>query len=261
MELTVPLWMFITDVLLLFCIGYATVYSFRRIPRYGGSLHRLILYLTVSLFIATLGKGMEIIGDLSQYYKMELQDVIPIVYFISIIGAVYAVVNYITKIEEKIFPGAYIRYGKLKVEPGSYLFLFEEEDELITLLQDTEASILAVTRNPKGYSKFGARINKVWVSMAVETAVPPTKLHVIQDMVIKFLRNVGRGIVLIDCVEYLILYNDFETVFKFLTSLKDYVMLMNSTLVVAVKKGVLSERELKILEREFRRVEKLINRE
>ncbi|WP_461865964.1 DUF835 domain-containing protein [Thermococcus sp.] len=192
---------------------------------------------------------------------MEFRDIVPIVYFVSIIGLIYACINYITKIEQKIFPEIYMKHGKLKVEPGAYLFLFEDENELTTLLQDTEASVLAITRNPEGYSKFGTRVNKVWVSMAVETAIPPTKLHVIQDMVINFLKSVGRGIILIDCVEYLILYNDFPAVFKFLTALKDYVLLMSSTLVVAIKRGTLSERELIILEREFKRVEKLIKEE
>ncbi len=261
MGLTVPLWKFTIDSALFLAIGYAAFYAFRRVSRYTGSLHRLILYSAISLALATAGRILDLLGDFSSHYKVMLRSVVSVIYFVSIIGIIYALLNYIAQVERRIFPEACTKHGELKVEPGSYLFLFDEPEEILDLLEGTTAAILAITRNPELYNELGNRVRRIWVSMAVETAIPPTKLHMIQDVMIRFLKSAGRGIVVVDCVEYLTLYNDFDTIFKFLTALKDYVTVMNSTLVVAIKRGTLSERELKLLEREFRRIEELIAEE
>ena len=243
--------------IILFClILLFAVFLAVRIRRYPKNLRKLMTMATVFAAIGSLGRFVDIIAlfkRIPHYSQIHV-----VTHVISIGGLVWVFISMILTLERYYIPiAASEKLRELRVSTGAYLFPFRAQEEILGLLKGTEAAILAVTRNPGLYTEFGDRVKKIWVSMAVETAVPPTKLHVMQDAVIRFLKDAGRGIVIIDCVEYLILYNDFETVFKFLTSLKDYVMVMDSTLVVAVKRGTLSERELTILGREFRLIKEL----
>lgn len=67
----------------------------------------------------------------------------------------------------------------------------------------------------------------------------------------KFLKEAGGGTICVDCLEYLIIYNGFEAVFRFVTSLKDYAMLAGSSIILTVREGTLNERELSFLLREL----------
>lgn len=72
----------------------------------------------------------------------------------------------------------------------------------------------------------------------------------IQDYAIKFARENG-GVVLIDCLEYLLTYNDFSNVFKFLINLKDQLLLLGASFIIAADEKAIGEREYRILLNEF----------
>lgn len=98
------------------------------------------------------------------------------------------------------------------------------------------------------------RVDRIlWLSgVDVLNAVDPSKLHVILESVIRAIsENGGGGLVILDGVEYLLLHNDFRSVVKFLTSLKDYVMLSNSAILLVLDEDTLGEREVSVLRREF----------
>ncbi|NJE05484.1 DUF835 domain-containing protein [Thermococcus sp. M36] len=78
----------------------------------------------------------------------------------------------------------------------------------------------------------------------------PTKLHVILESAVGFLRGGGK-VVVIDCLEVLVIYNDFVSVFRFLASLKDYAVNFHSLVLVTVEEGALADREFRILSKEF----------
>ncbi|ASJ15927.1 hypothetical protein A3L04_01970 [Thermococcus chitonophagus] len=110
--------------------------------------------------------------------------------------------------------------------------------------------ILAITRNPSTYDKYDAKV--VWVTTAEGTSgVSPTALHVILDLAIRFAQENRGGVVVIDCVEFLILYNGFKATYKFLTSLKDHLITRNSKLIVVLNPQALDEKEWNLLRREF----------
>ncbi len=98
--------------------------------------------------------------------------------------------------------------------------------------------------------KFDGRI---WVTRVnAPNSIDPSKLHVLQAEIIRFVSKHGGGtLVLIDGIEHLVLYNDFRSVMKFLTALKDYMLLMNSTMIVAIDEGTIEETRLSILRREL----------
>jgi hypothetical protein len=59
---------------------------------------------------------------------------------------------------------------------------------------------------------------------------------------------------IIDGVEYLILENGFEPVFRFLVNLKDQILLKDSILVLIVDERVLEEKHAFLLQREFKKI-------
>ncbi|HII60500.1 DUF835 domain-containing protein [Pyrococcus horikoshii] len=75
--------------------------------------------------------------------------------------------------------------------------------------------------------------------------IGPTDLHKILDLAVKHIKK--GGIVIIDCLEYLILENGFERVLKFLAQLRDYAIMYNSTVIILGSLDKLSERERAML--------------
>lgn len=88
------------------------------------------------------------------------------------------------------------------------------------------------------------------MTQVTDKGIGLTKLHVVIESAVKFLRGGGRLIV-VDCLETLILYNDFTAIFRFLTALKDHAVETKSAVLVVVDKETLKERELNVLLREF----------
>ena len=94
---------------------------------------------------------------------------------------------------------------------------------------------------------------RIWLSrVEAPNSVDPSKLHIILESTIRTISEKGgNGFVVLDGIEYLLLHNDFRSVVKFLTSLKDYVMLSNSVMILALDEDTLDRRELSVLRREF----------
>ncbi|ASJ13039.1 DUF835 domain-containing protein [Thermococcus thioreducens] len=107
---------------------------------------------------------------------------------------------------------------------------------------------------PKGCPSFD---KVVWITrIGAPGSVDPSKLHVLQGEIMRFISENGSGaLVIIDGVEHLLLYNDFRSLMKFLTTLRDYMVLTGSTLIVAIDEGSFSETQLSILRRELPRID------
>jgi len=84
--------------------------------------------------------------------------------------------------------------------------------------------------------------------------IRPTDIGILVDLVKKHLEK-GHSIVVLDCFEYLALENGFEKAFKFLLSLKDYVIKFGGTLIVATNPSAYSEKQWKIMKRELNKLE------
>lgn len=93
----------------------------------------------------------------------------------------------------------------------------------------------------------------LWLStVGTEDAIDPKDLAKINHLVNQFLKRATDSIVLLEGIEYLIIQNNFEKVIKALNSLNDYITISGSRLLVPVSPKTLSEKELSILEKEFR---------
>jgi len=88
-----------------------------------------------------------------------------------------------------------------------------------------------------------------------ENCVYPTRLPYLHQTLVDFMReDDAPKVVLLDGFEYLVLENGFESIFKFLTSLRDYALLNNAVILLPVFGNALDEREYALLNREFPRV-------
>ncbi|WP_457742409.1 DUF835 domain-containing protein [Thermococcus sp.] len=253
MGLIVPVWEFIADIVLFLVLGYAAIYALTRVSRYSDPFHRFIMITAFSLLIATVGRAMDIADDFSGAPSI-LPKLEVVLYFVSIIGVIYGLVNYIGSIEGRLLvvPSKIQQNGG--ITPGGFLY-FGDRDSLLNFLASVDVPILAVTRTPWAFERI-KNVKTLWVTQASEEGVSPTKLHVIIDTAVKFFKSGGK-LILIDCLEVLILYNDFVSVFKFLTTLKDYALNTGGTVLVNVSEDTLEEREINLLTREFEPVRDL----
>ncbi|AHL23443.1 DUF835 domain-containing protein [Thermococcus nautili] len=247
MGLAVPLYVVAMDLVLLLAVGYALAFMARRMNRYDPELNMMVKYSVIFLSIAFVGRLTDLIDDFcctSDFYYFQW-----VTYFVSIIGVIYSVVYYVRLMENRYLP-APPKAGQKSALGAHVVFSKNRLLDVIELLKSANFPVLAVTRSPGMYEGFD-NVSTVWVTQ-VSGGVNPTALHVLHDVILRFVRDNPGSAVLIDCVEYLLLYNDFRTVFKFLTNLKDHVVLQHgSGLVIFVDDSVLSEQEKALLLKEF----------
>ncbi|AEC51257.1 hypothetical protein PNA2_0340 [Pyrococcus sp. NA2] len=209
----------------------------------------LIAVVLVLISLAILIKGFEMFhGNVK---------VAQLLYSIALFGIVVALSMYIRAIETPPLKVQQVKVAKNSQNGsklhGAYLISGSRARivDVINMIRDINAPILIFTRYPSFYRNLGGNVKVIWVTQASEDGVPPTKLHVIQDYAIKFAKENGYAVVIIDCLEYLLLYNEFASVFKFLASLKDYLIMMNSALILAVDERALDEKHYTLLLNEF----------
>jgi hypothetical protein len=93
----------------------------------------------------------------------------------------------------------------------------------------------------------------MWLStIGTEDAIDPKDLAKINHILNEFLKRAEDSVILLEGVEYLIIQNSFDKVIKALHSLNDYITIFGSRLLIPVNPKTLDERELSILEKEFR---------
>ncbi len=130
-------------------------------------------------------------------------------------------------------------------------YLYNEGNGIEKLLKRLGggAKVLAVTRNPDPLRNTG--VPYIWMTkLNVKEGVLPTRLAPLLQYIVD--RADGNTVVLVDCVEYLIIENGFKAVFKFLTTLKDYLSTKGATLILIVNRKTMDKRELTLLEKEFK---------
>ncbi|USS40157.1 DUF835 domain-containing protein [Thermococcus aggregans] len=139
---------------------------------------------------------------------------------------------------------------------GAYAFKKPASPKTLAFLSEISSGLLVVSRMRKEFwmEKYHLEPDEfIWLSRVEEKdAVDPTKLHVLQDKIIRFLKeNGGKAVVYFEGAEYLILYNDFPSVAKFLFSLKDHVTFNESLLILYFPLNVLDRVQESMLLREF----------
>lgn len=94
----------------------------------------------------------------------------------------------------------------------------------------------------------------LWLSYDrdIDYAREPTNIPLIYSEVKTFLDSVDNGVVLLSGIEYMVSQSTFTKVLKFVQLLNENVAVRNSLLLVPVSPQALTQRDVKMLERELR---------
>ncbi len=94
----------------------------------------------------------------------------------------------------------------------------------------------------------GAKV--VWVTDIVgKDRIKPHNLTILTDSIIRFIEENENAIVLVDCVEYLLLYNDFINVLRNIELINSYVMEKNAILIIITDNNAYTNKEYSLLRR------------
>ena len=134
------------------------------------------------------------------------------------------------------------------VKPGVTILSPTEFKELHRKLE--KFPVLAFLRNIEPYES--------WIAYRVSSVeggkvMPPTALYRITQAISEYLRETEkkgiRGVILIDSLELLKIYNGFEALLKFLATIRDLAKLSNASLIIITEKEAWSNSEWKLLQR------------
>ncbi|AEC52060.1 hypothetical protein PNA2_1145 [Pyrococcus sp. NA2] len=135
------------------------------------------------------------------------------------------------------------RPTQLQLNPGSTILTMDGFKKIMPALENFP--VLAFIRNLKPYKDW--YVYFVTRTKGVENAIDPTNLPKILELSKKYFQNVENGIVVIDCPEYLSIYNGFENTVKYLAMLKDYAIINDGTLVIVTSKDAWDAKQWSIL--------------
>lgn len=141
-----------------------------------------------------------------------------------------------------------IRVAEFPELEGVLIISPEEFKQIKTQLEDYP--VLAFLQSLKPSEKWNSFI---FTTIERPNGIYPTDLYKITDMVNRYIfemkRSNLRGIVLIEGLEFLRLYNEFPSIAKMLSAVRDYVVYNNGALIVVVDKNAWDEREWNTLRR------------
>ena len=257
MELLVPAYQLVYDIVLFIVLVYIWYFFAKRWNRYTAELKPFIRNAVVFLAFGVAGRTVDLIAD---FVRVPYDNYLyTFFYGVSIVGIIYTMISYVIQLENSYLPLTSTPSSqnspddKPEALTGAYLIMGSRGKmlEVLNVIKSFQRPTLVFTRNPNFYSELGDFVMPVWITQATDSGISPTALHVIQDSAIRFVRERPGSLVVIDCLEYLLLYSDFTSVFKFLVNMKDYVTSAGAALVVFVDGDTLDERERALLLREF----------
>ncbi|WP_158508409.1 DUF835 domain-containing protein [Thermococcus barophilus] len=232
-----------------------TVFLGIRIKKYPLTLRKPMILATLFTGIGALGRFIDLLAlFISVPYYSEIHI---ITHILSVCGIIAVFIMLIFALERYYIPLAsslqQTTSEEKKFASGAYVVFSKDRlIDVIEMVKDIKSPTLVITRSPHIYESMKTEnLITTWVTQVPGKGIPPTALHVIGDMAIKFAEENKNATVIIDCIEYLILYNDFKAVFKFLVNIKDYLMVKNATLIIFADRDSLSQSEISLILKEF----------
>ncbi|AEC51741.1 hypothetical protein PNA2_0824 [Pyrococcus sp. NA2] len=209
--------------------------KFRRSPsEFKYVFKRSFIFLALAAFVRLIDV---LVLFVEVPYAMEIHM---IGHVVILIGIAYIYIEFMKNLERFFYPEE-PRFGR------EAAYLVKSYEEVIPLIRGKKT--LAITRNPERYENISSKV--VWVTSTGEKGVHPTALHVLLDISVRFVSENRGAVVILDCIEFLILYNGFSSVFKFLTTLKDNILVREGELIIVASPEALGEKEMHLLMREF----------
>ncbi len=108
---------------------------------------------------------------------------------------------------------------------------------------------IAVRERPEEYRRI-KNSKVVWVTDIVgKDRIKPHNLTILTDSIIRYIEEFENAIVMIDCVEYLLLYNDFVNILRNIELINSYVMEHGSLMIIVVDSKAYTTKEYSLLSR------------
>ena len=210
--------------------------------------------ILLSLIFFSAG-GIGVIADSLNRAQLWFLAAIPIT--ISYILAVSAGVHYIRRIT-CISNSHQEKMDEKWPLYGGYITRKSAKDirELLMLLKENSKELVVIGRDPEDafVRSSGVKPDRyIWLSRTGSlNSVDPAKLHMLQEEILRFAAGKGgRIVVYLGGLDYLLLYNDFKSVAKFLLNLKDHLMMKASLLIIHLPEQTVDKLQESTLMREF----------
>ncbi|NJF25622.1 DUF835 domain-containing protein [Thermococcus sp. Bubb.Bath] len=218
------------------------LYRYRRIfeASLSPSLLRKGAYVTVIFWLGFLADVM------NDVYPTELTKILDdIIISLALVLGMYYLLDHMKRASVSVKPKKTLS-GTPTLYRGAYLFCDSDLNRVLSLTAGKK--VLAITRNPRPFKK--ANVPYLWLSrINSENTIDPLRLPAIMSYLIS--NSDENTVVIIDGIEYLVVENGFNSVLKFLTALKDNLLLRGATCVVLLSPETLDESQLALLRREF----------
>lgn len=151
-----------------------------------------------------------------------------------------------------------MKIHEVEIEFGVKIINSQDYKKIKEKLKDVP--VLAFVRTP---SSTPETWNYYFVTTATqgskEKVISPMDLEKMTELSYKYLKAIeevgSRGIILIDCLEYLSIYNEFPSVIKFLNKLKDFVVSHGGTLILVAEKEAFEDQQWALLARLLEKAE------
>ncbi|MDI3476357.1 MAG: hypothetical protein PWQ79_2296 [Thermococcaceae archaeon] len=208
------------------------------------SLIRKGTYFATLLWLGFLADVM------NDVYPTELtKSLDDIIISLALLLGTYYLLDHMMRVRVKIEPSKALK-GTPLLQDGAYLLSNPDVERAMHL--SSGKKVIALTRNPEPFRKRG--LPYLWLTKVPgENAIDPLRLPAILH---KLIENADREtVVIIDGLEYLILENGFESVLKFLTTLKDSLLLKGATLLLVLDPNTLEPHQAALLKKEFKSIE------
>lgn len=257
------------EVLLIAMLAVSLRRRGRFVSRYP-EFRRFYDYGLIAFAILTASKALFLLLDLRDYGSLELSpkqssllnsvgNSLLLLGLLMILVGWFRLLNVITERYEVVPVVEFEREENGEpLKPGLYLCNLSNCCTVLARLLRGRAGLI-VSRNPPDVVRERLGIEKtpiLWLTTIEDkNAVSPTRLEFLLQTLVNFMRKTeDPKVIFLDGVEYLMLENGFASVFKFLTTLKDYASLHNTVIVVPLTEEGMDERNLKLLQREFERL-------
>ena len=201
------------------------------------------------------GISLAVVFMLYGIHKMDYPFLRPVRWFAPIgfiLGALFTLIEVALLLDiissEKFKK---LRTTPFKVKFGSHVLTVSPKEFQELKKRLGESPVLAFLRNMRD-------VPQSWEAYFVSNipgpqVIPPTGLEKAIELSHVYLMKAERlgshGIIVIDCLEYLMTYNEFTSIAKFLSALRDYVLLHGGTIIVVIEEKAWTGRQLTVLRR------------
>ena len=133
-----------------------------------------------------------------------------------------------------------------------YIVSVDESSKIHSFIRNIPDSISVFIATRERPIIFEGRKNMraIWITDILgKDRIRPHNLTVLTDIITKFIEKEEKRVVVMDCIEYLLLYNDLINVLRNLELINSYIMEYKSLLILIIDEDSYSKREISLLRR------------